>query len=129
MARLLVVDDEVDILELVVRRLQPLGHEVRSADSAAAALASVERHGMPDAVVLDVSLAGADGFDLLEQLRERRPGLPALFLTVLWRGDVYDRIQAVGAGYAAKPFTVGQLQTAVATMLATAAPGAAEGRP
>ncbi len=117
MACLLVVDDEEDILELVVRRLRTMGHQVRTADSAATALTAIERDGMPDAVVLDIDMPDTDGFDLLEQLRKRSPALPALFLTVLWGLEVHDRIQAMGASYAAKPFTVGQLQTAVTSML------------
>ncbi len=51
MAKLLVVDDERDILDLVVKRLRQDGHDVVSADGGPAALAHVQRYGMPDAVL------------------------------------------------------------------------------
>ena len=51
MARLLVVDDERDMCDLIVHRLSAAGHEVLAADSAAAAFALVERHGMPHAAI------------------------------------------------------------------------------
>ncbi|HEY0001800.1 MAG TPA: response regulator [Actinoplanes sp.] len=123
MAYLLVVDDDVDMLDLVVHRLRPTGHEVRSAVSAAVALALVEQFGMPDAVILDVAMPGTGGFELLEQLRSRQPGLPALFLTVLWGADVVERVRAVNAGYAAKPFSVGQLHASVSVLLAKSGAG------
>lgn len=122
MARLLVVDDEPDMCDLLVRRLGRLGHEVLAADSAAAAAEMVDRHGKPDAVILDVDMPGTDGFGLLEQLRDRHGGLPALFITVLWHGDVHSRIQRLGAVFVAKPFTAAQLQAGVDRLLAPGGP-------
>ena len=121
-ARLLVVDDERDMCDLLVHRLGAAGHEVLAADSAAAALALVERHGMPQAAILDVDMPGTDGFALLKRLRELRPGLPALFVTVLWGGDVHARITAMGADHLAKPFTGAQLHAGVQRILAIDAP-------
>lgn len=54
----------------------------------------VRHHGLPDAVILDVDMPDMDGLDLLTRLRELRPALPALFLTVLWSGEVQTRIRA-----------------------------------
>lgn len=117
MARLLVVDDEEDILDLVVRRMVQAGHQVLAADNAVLALALAEQHGAPDAVILDVDMPGMDGFMLLDRLRQRLPGLPALFLTVLWSGDVHTRMKNVDAGYLPKPFTATQLRAGVQQLL------------
>jgi len=123
MARLLVVDNEPDICALIARYLVRAGHEVLCAHEASTALAEVELHGPPDAAVLDVDMPGVDGFELLERLRVAHPGLPALFLTVLWGGDVLARTAQCDAAYVAKPFTPAALCDAVESLLAR--PGAA----
>ncbi|MGI5245766.1 response regulator [Dactylosporangium sp. CA-139066] len=110
MARLLVVDDEPDVRDLIVKRLQADGHDVLAAEDGAAALAAVARHGLPEAAILDVDLPGMDGIELLQRLRRQRPDLPAMFLTVLWDGAVSVRVQATGALYVRKPFTADMLR-------------------
>ncbi|MER7001614.1 response regulator [Dactylosporangium sp. NPDC000555] len=110
MARLLVVDDEQDVRDLIVKRLRADGHDVISAEHGAAALAAVARHGMPEAAILDVDLPGMDGIELLRRLRRHRADLPAMFLTVLWDGEVAVRARATGALYVRKPFTAEDLR-------------------
>jgi two-component system OmpR family response regulator len=127
-ARLLVVDDEQDILDLVVKRLRQDGHAVESAESGPAALVHVQRHGMPDAAVLDIDMPGMDGFGLLTRLRELRPALPAMFLTVLWHDDVHSRIRLAGVGYLAKPFAAADLAAKVREMILPARDVDAAGR-
>lgn len=117
MARLLVVDDERDICDLVVKRLRRQGHEVLSAGCGSTALSVVQLQGMPDAVILDVVMPGMDGFDLLDRLREQRPDLPALLLTVLWQTDIHARMRAAGVTYVAKPFTAASLMAGVEQLL------------
>lgn len=117
MARLLVVDDERDVTDVLVHYLRRAEHEVSAADGGLAALDLVDRHGMPDAVVLDVDMPGMDGFELLGRLRQRHPDLPAMFVTVLWDGDVRARIQAAGAAYLAKPCSPADLRAGVERLL------------
>ena len=117
-ANILVVDDEPDIVDLVVKRLVRQGHRISAADSGSTALALVHRHGVPDAAILDVDMPGMDGFDLLAALRTLRPHLPALFLTVLWRADVHARVRAAGGVHVGKPFTATELATGVQRLLA-----------
>ena len=126
MARLMVVDDDPDICDLVVRRLVREGHEVMSADGGTAALDLSQRHGMPDAAILDIAMPGMSGFVLLDRLRALQPDLPALFLTVLWPDDVHTRAQ--GVGYVPKPFTAAQLVAGVRQLLAPACDGDAAHR-
>ncbi|MEV4706382.1 response regulator [Actinoplanes sp. NPDC049316] len=117
MARLLVVDNEPDICALIARYLVRAGHEVICAHDGATALAEVSLHGPPDAAVLDVDMPAVNGFELLEQLRSDHRDLAALFLTVLWNGEVRDRIAGLGAAYVPKPFTPEGLCTAVEDLL------------
>ena len=118
MATLLVVDDDTDIRELVVRRLVQQGHEVLSADGGPSALALLRHHALPDAAILDIDMAVIDGFELLTRLRVRQPDLPAMFLTVLWHDHAHARIRTAGASYLAKRFTAAELNAAVQPLLA-----------
>ncbi|MEV8508457.1 response regulator [Actinoplanes sp. NPDC051475] len=120
MARLLVVDDEPDICALVARHLIRAGHQVICAHDAPTALAEIAVHGVPDAAVLDVGMPGMDGFALLERLRAGIPGLPTVFLTVLWDADVLAAAARYGAGYVAKPFTPSALHDALHDVLTRA---------
>lgn len=129
MARLLVVDDEQDIADVLVRYLRRAGHTVQAADGARTALDLVDRQGAPDAVVLDVDMPGMDGLELLARLRQRRPGLPALFLTVLWSGDVHARIQAAGAATLAKPCSPTDLRDRVHRLLTAGEVGVSRSDP
>ncbi|GAA2350708.1 response regulator [Dactylosporangium salmoneum] len=120
MARLLVVDDEQDVRDLIVKRLRTDGHDVLAAENGAAALAAVARHGLPEAAILDVDLPGMDGIELLARLRRHRADLPAMFLTVLWDGEVLARALATGALYVRKPFTAETLRAGLAKALQAA---------
>lgn len=113
MARVLVVEDEPDVRELVVCYLRRDGHDVLAVDSGATALAAIERHGMPGMAVLDVAMPGMDGFALLRELRLLQPRIEVLFLTALWLPNDLNRIRDAGAAHLAKPFTVAGLGRAM----------------
>lgn len=104
--RVLVVDDEPDVRDLIVRWLRRDGHDVLASGSAAAALEAVELHGMPDVALLDVAMPGMDGIELLTELRRRDPRLAAMFVSALWTPGDMNRIRETGAEHLAKPFTV-----------------------
>ncbi|WP_157751588.1 response regulator [Actinoplanes derwentensis] len=122
MIRVLVVDDEPDVRDLIVRWLRRDGHDVLASGSGAGALAAVEQHGMPDVALLDVAMPGMDGITLLTELRRRDPGLAAMFVTALWTPADMNRIRETGADHLAKPFTVTVLGHAVRRL----APGAGQ---
>ncbi|MCF0085024.1 MULTISPECIES: response regulator transcription factor [Streptomyces] len=107
--RVLVVDDEPDLAEVVTGALRYEGWEVRSAASASAALREA-RAFRPDAVVLDIMLPDRDGLSVLRDLRAGQPHVCVLFLTA--RDTVEDRITGITAGgddYVTKPFSLGEL--------------------
>jgi two-component system OmpR family response regulator len=104
--RVLVVDDEATLAELVTMALRYEGWEVRSAGDGAGAV-RIARELRPDVVVLDIMLPDLSGIEVLRRLREQNQNLPVLFLTA--RDAVEDRIAGLTAGgddYVTKPFSL-----------------------
>jgi two-component system, OmpR family, response regulator len=104
--RVLVVDDEPALAELLSMALRYEAWEVRTAADGHTALRAA-RDFEPDIVVLDVMLPDIDGLEVLRRLRDRTPVVPVLFLTA--RDAVEDRIAGLTAGgddYVTKPFSL-----------------------
>ena len=115
--RVLVVDDEANIAELVATALRYEGFEVRTAADGAGALAAV-RDLAPDLVVLDVMLPDTDGFELQARIRGDGRHVPVLFLTA--RDAVEDRVRGLTLGaddYMTKPFSLEELVARVHAVL------------
>jgi len=107
--RVLVVDDEATLSELLAMALRYEGWEVRSAADGSSAVRAA-REFRPDAVVLDVMLPDFDGLEVLRRLRADSPEVPVLFLTA--KDAVEDRIAGLTAGgddYVTKPFSLEEL--------------------
>jgi two-component system OmpR family response regulator len=107
--RVLVVDDEENIVFLVESALQLHGYTTRAADNGKAALTAVEEF-RPDLVVLDVMLPDVDGFTVLRRLRDGGSQIPVIFLTA--RDGTDDRVHGLTVGgddYMVKPFAVAEL--------------------
>ncbi len=104
--RVLVVDDEPSLAELLSSVLRYEGWSVRTAGSGAEAVKS-GRDFRPDAVVLDIMLPDFDGVEVMRRLRSELPGVCVLFLTA--RDAVEDRVAGLTAGgddYVTKPFSL-----------------------
>ena len=104
--RVLVVDDESTLSELLSMALRYEGWDVRAAPDGLTAV-RVAREFRPDAVVLDVMLPDIDGLEVLRRLRAEAPLVPVLFLTA--KDAVEDRIAGITAGgddYVTKPFSL-----------------------
>lgn len=104
--RVLVVDDEPVLAEMITMALRYEGWDVTTASNGASAVAAA-RDLRPDAVVLDVMLPDMSGLEVLGKLREHLPGLPVLLLTA--KDAVEDRIAGLSAGgddYVTKPFSL-----------------------
>jgi CheY-like chemotaxis protein len=115
MARVLVVDDDADIRNLVQARLRAAGHAVVSAASGPEALAVVDEKGSPEVAVLDVSMPGMSGPELLHELRSRdgMGSLPVIFLSARVQEEDVEGGRALGAVYLTKPFVATALIAAV----------------
>ena len=117
--RILVVDDDADILALVTTRLTRAGYRVLSARDGAEGLALALEH-VPDVVVLDVSMPLMDGYEVTSELRkvEKTRNVPVLLLTA--RAAEHDVELGVAAGatdYLTKPFSPQELATRVAALV------------
>jgi two-component system phosphate regulon response regulator PhoB len=117
--RILVVDDEPDIVALVVYHLAKAGYKVSSASTGTDALALAKRD-RPSLIVLDLMLPGMSGFDVLAKLREdaTTAGIAVLMLTA--RKEEPDRIRGLELGaddYLTKPFSPQELVLRVGAIL------------
>ena len=102
--RVLLVDDDPDVLKLLELRLKAAGFETVTAASGAEALARLEVD-RPQAVLTDLRMEGMDGLELFEAIHERRPALPVLMLTA--HGTIPDAVAATRGGvfaFLTKPF-------------------------
>ncbi len=104
--RVLVVDDEVHLTELLAMALRYEGWQVTAAGTGSEAV-RVAREFEPDAVVLDMMLPDFDGLEVMRRMRAVDPEVPVLFLTA--RDAVEDRVAGLTAGgddYVTKPFSL-----------------------
>ncbi|MGA9749251.1 MAG: response regulator transcription factor [Nocardioides sp.] len=104
--RVLVVDDEVNIAELLSMALRYEGWQVATAHTGTKAVA-LAKEDRPDAVVLDMMLPDVDGLEVLRRMRGHHRDVPVLFLTA--RDAVEDRVAGLTAGgddYVTKPFSL-----------------------
>lgn len=127
-ARILVVDDEPNIVDLLAVCLRFQGFEVHTAGSGTAALDRA-RAVRPDAVILDVMMPGMDGFGVLRRLRDDGIDAPALFLTA--RDRLEDKIAGLTLGgddYVTKPFSLEEVVARLRVILRRAGRGIEEPR-
>ena len=117
MAKILIVEDDADIVKLLARRLHDYGHDILSAPSARMAMTLVGIDFPAEVVLLDVNLPGMNGFELLAELRRHPelddPELPAIFLSGTSTPENLQRSKDLGAQYLVKPFVSGELQGAI----------------
>jgi two-component system, OmpR family, response regulator MprA len=115
--RLLVVEDDTGLRDVLRRALSLAGYEVRLSGDGAEALAAVAG-SVPDAVVLDVGLPDIDGLEVCRMLRRDGNRVPVLMLTA--RDAVSDRIDGLDAGaddYLVKPFDIDELKARLRALL------------
>jgi two-component system, OmpR family, alkaline phosphatase synthesis response regulator PhoP len=123
--KILVVDDELDIVKVVRAYLEQSGFRVITASDGQQALA-VFRHEQPDLIVLDLNLPKMDGLDVCRAIR-RESNVPIIMLTA--RVEETDRLIGLEIGaddYIVKPFSPREVVARVRTVLRRSAPAAAE---
>ncbi|MFT4266956.1 MAG: sigma 54-interacting transcriptional regulator [Xenophilus sp.] len=123
-ARLLVVDDDPDMLRLLSLRLTGAGYQVTAVTSAESALTQLEIEH-PRLVLSDVRLPGRDGLQLFDEIRKRHPTLPVILLTA--HGTIPDAVEATSRGvftYLTKPYEPRELLDKIGQALALGAPAA-----
>ena len=116
-ARLLVVEDEPNILELLSASLRYAGFDVVTAAAGTEAVQAAQRH-RPDLIVLDVMLPDMDGFDVIGRLRGGGARIPVVFLTA--RDATEDKIRGLTLGgddYVTKPFSLEEVIARIKAVL------------
>ena len=122
-ARILVIDDDQDLLRLLTLRLTAWGLRVSTASSAEQGLARIALEA-PQLVLSDVRLPGKDGLALFDEIRASRPALPVILLTA--HGTIPDAVAAMSRGvygYLTKPFDSQVLRDKIAQALQLSPPG------
>ncbi|WFE66502.1 response regulator transcription factor [Micromonospora sp. WMMD714] len=115
--RVLVVDDDPTVSDVVRRYLEQDGCEVRLAADGAAGLAAIAAR-RPDLVVLDLMMPGINGLDVCRRIRRQLPDLPVIMLTAL--GEEADRVLGLEVGaddYMTKPFSPRELVLRIRSVL------------
>jgi len=120
-ASLLVVEDQDSVRRLLGRQLQRIGFDVSTASDGLAALEQLDREPAPlDLLVTDVTMPRLGGAALADQLRERWPELPVLYISGYWPDDLVAKVEAdEHADFLAKPFTQRELVEKIERLLAT----------
>ncbi|MFI7588533.1 PleD family two-component system response regulator [Spongisporangium articulatum] len=111
MTRVLVVDDDPDMVRIVTFRLRERGHRVIGAGSGTEALEIMQTKGAPDVVVADVSMPDMDGLELARRLRqtEALQSIPVIFLSARVTPEDIQAGHSLGALYLTKPFVASAL--------------------
>ena len=115
MIKILIVDDEKPICDLIDINLSAAGYQCKSVQDGLAAIDLIERESF-DLILLDIMLPGADGFDIMEYIRPLK--VPVTFITA--RGEVKNKIKGLKLGaedYLVKPFDVLELIARVEVVL------------
>jgi DNA-binding response OmpR family regulator len=107
--RILAIEDDAEIVGLLQRSLAPHGYQLISADTGEQGILMANDEAV-DLLLLDISLPGIDGYQVLKRIRAMRPELRVLALT--GRRDLQDKVKALNAGaddYLTKPFALEEL--------------------
>jgi two-component system, sensor histidine kinase and response regulator len=122
MSRVLVVDDDADIRQLVVGLLELAGHDASSAPSGRDALAMLaDTDQRPHLILLDVQMPDLDGWDTMRAIREQPElaAIPVVFCTVKSSPSDVELGWSLGCdGYIVKPFAIAELVAEIARVLA-----------
>ena len=115
--RILVVDDEPNIRDLLVTSLRFAGYQVRAVSNGAQTISAVLEEE-PDLIILDVMLPDIDGWRIVRALREADRDVPVLFLTA--RDDTQDKVMGLTVGgddYVTKPFSLEEVVARIRAIL------------
>jgi two-component system OmpR family response regulator len=128
LARLLVVDDEDSLVDLVATALRFAGYQVTTEQNGFDALRSI-KNASPDLVVLDVNMPDLDGFEVCRRIRRDGHKMPVIFLTA--RDDLSDLrtgFRQGGDDYLTKPFSLEELSLRIEALLRRSRGGVTEPR-
>lgn len=115
--RILVLDDDSDMLRLVADKLDRSGFEVITAQSGQQALEMIERHGLPHLAIVDINMPGMSGFEFCRTVQQFSD-LPVIFLTAVDEEEtIIQGIEHFAEDYITKPFSPRELVARVQRIL------------
>ena len=117
MPKVLVVDEETEIRQMLLKYLKREGICGIECENGTEALAYLKENAV-DLVILDIMMAGMDGFEVLKQIRQRMGEIPVILLSA--RQEEYDKVLGLGLGaddYVTKPFSPGEMMARVKVQL------------
>ena len=116
--KVLVVDDDPNLTDLLVDTLVVIGYEAYAAESAKTAL-EVLRKEQIDLVISDINMPDMSGIELLEEIKKANRQLPVMLITGIGSDSIKDRAYSSGAdGFLAKPFRIGTIESEIGKLLA-----------
>lgn len=111
--RIMIVDDEEDVREMIGALISRLGHEPLLIDKARDALSQIAR-GTADLLLLDINMPGASGLDMLKVLRRRRMMIPTIIVSAHVSSEIAQELAGLSiSGIVAKPFTRERLESEI----------------
>lgn len=117
MQQVLIVDDEEEIREMLIKCLKIEGVMGIPCANGREALENLQKHDI-DLVILDIMMEDMDGFEVLKNIREKNKDIPVIFLSA--RQEEYDKVLGLGLGaddYVTKPFSPGEMMARVKVQL------------
>ena len=124
--RILVVDDEDCIRDIMCCMLAPTGYQCTAVSSGSEALAKLDSGGEFDLLLSDLMMPGLNGIELLELAAQKHPHISALLVTAADKRSGLDAIESKGCNYLLKPFSREQLLEAVRRSMTRSVLGAEE---
>ncbi len=113
--RILVVDDDPYLLDLLTETLKTIGHEACGASDAVQALALLQKTTV-HLVITDIKMPGMSGIELARRIRQEYPHLPVIFISGVFTSSILKTIDK--EPYLAKPFRIGQMEEMIARVVA-----------
>ena len=115
--KILVVDDQESMREMLSELLQMMGYEARAVDGGQQALQSLQETET-DLVITDLNMPGMDGIELMKRIKMLYPGLPVIIITGYGTFNTERQVLSSGAdGYIPKPCTINRVQETVHSAL------------
>ncbi|MEG1793804.1 MAG: response regulator transcription factor [Rikenellaceae bacterium] len=122
--KILIVDDEIDLLEILSFNLEKSGYDTTTASSAEEAYTLIKEGGTFSLLLLDVMMSSMSGFELAEMLHKQGYKIPIIFLTALdTEGDLLHGFKMGADDYISKPFSVREVLARVSAVLSRTSTG------
>lgn len=115
---ILIVDDDIEILKLLKKILEPKGWHIFTVPTGASALAIAEKEKI-DLILLDIRLPDKSGIEVLKEIKEQSPGIPVVMITGFGYNDelVNESIRLGAAGYVSKGMPLNELVETINNVL------------